>query len=107
MSIFDHFKSQNSKNICAILELQRKIMTSLDTLTAGVAGNTSVIQSAVTLLGNLKTSLDAAIAANQAGDASQLDALSAQLGQSDAALAAAITANTPAAQAQTQAAPTA
>lgn len=74
-----------------------KEMTGLTDLQAQVAANTTVEQSAVTLIQGLKTQLDAAIAASQNGDDSQLEALSTQLATDDAALAAAITANTPAA----------
>lgn len=71
-----------------------QIMTVLADLQAKVAANTTVVQSAVTLIQGLKAQLDAAIAS---GDPAQLQALSDQLGTDDAALAAAITANTPAA----------
>lgn len=68
----------------------------LDDLTAQVAADATVEASAITLLNGLKTSLDAAIAANAAGDDSvALNALSASIGASKDALAAAITANTP------------
>lgn len=68
-------------------------MAALDDLKANVQKNTDATASAVTLLGNLKTALDAAIAS---GDMSQVQALSDQIGTNDAALAAAVTANTPA-----------
>jgi len=71
-----------------------KIMAAIDDLKANVDQNTSVVQSAITLLGNLKTALDAAIAS---GDMGQVQALSDQIGQNDSALAAAVNANTPAA----------
>jgi nucleoid-associated protein YgaU len=81
-----------------LFKKEQDIMSALDDLTAQVAANNNVIQSAVTLLTGLKASLDAAIAsAKQMGDTSPIEALSASLGTSDAALAAAITANTPAA----------
>jgi hypothetical protein len=70
------------------------IMSALDDLTAAVTAETTVDQSAVTLLQGLKTQLDAAIASN---DPAKLSALSSQLGASTAALSAAIAANTPAA----------
>jgi hypothetical protein len=78
-------------------QLMERLMTGLTDLTTNVAQNTSAVQSAVTLLGNLKTQLDAAIAASQGGDDSQLEALSQTLGNDDQALAAAVVANTPAA----------
>lgn len=65
----------------------------LDALKAEVAKNTSVIDSAETLLRSLKTKLDEAITS---GDPAQLEALSAELGQSSSELAAAVVANTPA-----------
>lgn len=74
-----------------------QMSASLDQLTQDVTNQTTVTQSAITLLGNLKTSLDAAIAANANGDDSQLTALSQQLEAQQTALTAAITANTPAA----------
>jgi hypothetical protein len=75
-----------------LLKKENLIMSTLDTLTAEVANNTSVEQSAVTLLGNLKAELDAA-----GTDPVALKALSDQLAANDTALAAAIVANTPAA----------
>ena len=70
------------------------IMSILDTLKADVAAQTTVVNSAITLLSGLKTSLDEAIAAN---DPAALTALSASLDSETTALAAAVTANTPAA----------
>lgn len=67
----------------------------LDNLTAGVAANNSAIESAITLLGNLKAALDAAIASQPTDDGAALQALSDSLGAEDAKLAAAVTANTP------------
>ena len=66
----------------------------LAALQANVAKNTDVIESAITLLGNIKALLDAAIAS---GDPAALTALSATLGAEDDKLAAAIVASTPAA----------
>ncbi len=71
-----------------------KIMAELETLRAAVARNTSVVDSAMTLLKGLKSALDAAIASN---DPAALAALSAELGTSSDALAASVVANTPAA----------
>lgn len=70
------------------------IMPALDNLKANVANDTTVDQSAITLLTGLKSALDAAIASN---DPTQIQALSDQLGANQTALAAAIAANTPAA----------
>lgn len=69
----------------------------LDALTAAVANNGTVIDSAMVLIQGLKTKLDEAIAANAAGNPAALQALSDALGAQDAKLAAAIPANTPAA----------
>lgn len=63
-------------------------------LKAKVAGNTTVIESALTLINGFKAALDAAIAN---GDPAALAALSAELGAEDDKLAAAVAANTPAA----------
>lgn len=65
----------------------------LDALTAKVAENTSVDESAIILLKGLKAKLDAAIAS---GDPLKLQALSDALGASNAALAAAVVEHTPA-----------
>lgn len=73
--------------------------TELDNLTAGVAANNSAIESAITLLANLKTALDAAIAKLPTDDGAALQALSDSLGTEDAKLAAAVAANTPVADA--------
>ncbi len=67
-------------------------MAAVDDLTAQVAANTSVIESAITLLGNIKALLDAA-----GTDPAKLAALSATLAAEDDKLAAAVVANTPAA----------
>lgn len=64
----------------------------IDTLTAQVTSNTDVIESAITLIGNIHDLLVAA-----GTDATKLQALSDTLNTEDAKLAAAITANTPAA----------
>lgn len=67
-------------------------MTDLTELTAAVAKDTEVDQSAITLLNGLKAALDAA-----GTDPVALKALSDQLGSNSDALAAAVAANTPAA----------
>lgn len=74
----------------------------LDALIAQVAANTTVEQSAATLIRGFAAKLDAAIAAAVAAGATpavltQLTALSTTLKTSDDDLAAAITENTPAA----------
>lgn len=80
----------------AIHNLERHIMSSLDTLTTEVSEATTVMASAATLIAGLKTSLDEAIAKLNAGDnGAALDALSTSLDTSANALAAAVQANTP------------
>lgn len=69
----------------------------LDDLTKNVTAITNAAESAITLLGNIKTKLDEAIAANNNGDATALQALSDTLGTETQHLTDAITANTPAA----------
>lgn len=64
----------------------------LDALTAQVAANTTIEESAITLIQGLKAKLDAA-----GTDPAALKALSDSLGAEDQKLADAITANTPAA----------
>ena len=66
----------------------------LATLTAAVAANATVADSAIVLLEGLKARLDDAIAS---GDAEVLRTLSEQLGTETVKLAAAVTANTPSA----------
>jgi hypothetical protein len=80
-------------NLLLIIKNQTNMGQELDALTAAVASNTTVEQSAIVLINGLKQKLDNAIAS---GNPAALVALSAELGTSDAALAAAITANTPA-----------
>lgn len=67
-------------------------MALLDDLTAQVARDTEVTQSAVTLLKGLKAKLDVAGA-----DPVKLKALSDQIGQNTDTMAAAVTENTPSA----------
>lgn len=71
-------------------KLREEVMSMLDNLAAQVAANTTVIESAVVLLGGLKVQLDAAIAS---GDPVRMQALSDALAADDAKLAAAIAAN--------------
>lgn len=65
-------------------------MSAFTDLEAAVAADATVDASAITLLGRLKTMLDAA-----GTDPAKLAALSAMLGQNQAALAAAVAQNTP------------
>lgn len=72
---------------------QNKMGQELDELTAAVAKDIEVDQSAITLLNGLKQKLDDAIAS---GNPQALKDLSASIGSSTQALADAVAANTPA-----------
>lgn len=65
----------------------------MDDLKAAVTAQTSVVSSVTTLLADLKTRLDQAIADD---DPAAIKAISDELSANSAALAAAVTANTPA-----------
>lgn len=91
--LFNHGENSEQTKLTAILVQQGNIMTAIEQLTADVAANGVVIDSAVQLITGIKAQLDAAIAA---GDPAALTALSAQLESESAALAAAVAANTPA-----------
>lgn len=82
--------AQTAKLLAQILTNQTKIMALLDSLTAEVANNTTVEQSAIVLIQGLKAQLDAA-----GTDPVKLKALSDQLAANDTALAAAVTTNAP------------
>lgn len=69
----------------------------LDDLKADVAAETSVVNSAITLLGGIAARIDAAVTAARAGDDQALSALSTEVKAETAALAEAVAANTPAA----------
>jgi hypothetical protein len=75
-----------------IIKNQGTIMAALDDLTAQVAANTTVSQSALTLINGIAARITAA-----GTDPTKLAALTASLKSDDDALAAAVTANTPAA----------
>lgn len=70
-----------------------KMSAALDALTAAVAAEKTVVDSAIALLGGLESQLDALIAAGNPDPA--LASLAADLGTQTAALSAAVTANTP------------
>lgn len=70
-------------------------MAVLDDLQANVDKNTSAVESAITLIQNIKAQLDAA-----GTDPAKLQALSDTLATNDANLAAAVAANTPVAPAE-------
>jgi hypothetical protein len=76
-----------------LLEGIQLMSAELTTLQQKVADNSTVIDSAITLIQGIKAKLDAAIAAN---DPKALQALSDALGAEDQKLADAIVANTPA-----------
>lgn len=96
--LLDRFETllEEMKAMSAILD------SKLSALTDAVAAETSVTQSAVTLIGGLASQLEAAIedAKNSGATDEQLaalDGLSAKISASSAALSDAVTANTPAA----------
>lgn len=96
--VYMHNAADKAEILHAIHLLRKSIMNELKALQDAVAAEDTVIDSAVTLLAGLKTSLDAAIAS---GDPAALTALSADIGAKTKSLADAITANTPAAPAPT------
>ena len=76
----------------------KKMSVQLDNLTKSVNDLIAVDESAIALLGNLKTELDAAIEAQKSGDdGAALQALSDTLNAEKEKIAASIVANTPAA----------
>lgn len=77
-----------------LMQLETRLMSALDNLRAQVERNTSVTDSAITLLQGLKAQLDNAIAS---GDPAAVQAVADNLGAETDKLAAAVTANTPAA----------
>jgi hypothetical protein len=85
------FRKINKKLDILIIQ-ERNEMATLDDLTAEVAAQTTVNQSAITLLQGLKAKLDAA-----GTDPAKLQAIKDSLTANDQALAQAVTANTPAA----------
>lgn len=80
-----------STALTEILKRTKQIMAQLDTLTAEVTRNTTVVKSALTLIQGLKKQLDDA-----GTDPAKLKALSDSLAANDDELAAAVAANTPA-----------
>lgn len=75
-----------------VITKEGTIMAAIDDLEAKVAAEETVQQSVITLLTELKTELDAALAT---GDTARLQALSAKIDADTQSLAAAVTANTP------------
>jgi len=79
------------QNFAPIYEQEQIMSAELDALTAQVHANSSVVDSAVALIGGLADQIRAL-----ADDPVALRALADELQQKDAALAAAVAANTPA-----------
>lgn len=82
------------RTLNAILSLETKMSAQLDALTAQVSQNTTVIESAITLITGFSQRLNDGIAAAQAGDLSKLTDLQTELASEDQKLAAAVAANT-------------
>lgn len=78
-----------------LLKQDEKMSAQLDALTQQVSQNTTVIESAITLIDGFSKRLSDGIAAAQAGDLSKLTDLQTELAAEDAKLAAAVAANTP------------
>jgi hypothetical protein len=73
-----------------------QIMASkFEELKADVAAETTVVNSAITLLAGISARIDEAVAAARAGDDQALSALSSEVRSETQALAAAVAANTP------------
>lgn len=81
----------------SILTGDQIMASKLEDLTADVSAETTVVNSAITLLGGIAARIDAAVAAARAGDDAALTALSGEVRSETQALAAAVAANTPAA----------
>ncbi len=90
--IYVHFDNESEilKQFTIIQQKLDKMATDLTALQAAVARDTTVDESAITLLKGLKAALDAA-----GTDPVALKALSDQLGSNSDALAAAVSENTP------------
>ena len=93
----DRITERQQVTLELLLSIHRKVIHmagELAKLQADVAAESTVVDSAITLLQGLKAALDAAIAS---GDPSALTALSADIEAKTAVLSAAVAANTPAA----------
>lgn len=88
-----HHDRDLNECLSRIINMQEILMSALDDLKAEVERNTSLEQSAVTLIQGIAQQLKDALAAN---DPVALQDLTTKLSSSADALAAAITANTPA-----------
>lgn len=84
------FKPEHREDL--LFKLLKEIKLTLDDLVAKVTAENTVIDSAVTLLGTLKTELDAAIAS---GDPAKIQAVSDLITTGQQKLADAVVANTP------------
>lgn len=91
----DKERDRENAHYRQILERLETMSTKMEDLTAQVAANTTVIDSALTLIQGFSAQLDAAVAAARAGDDTKLTELAASLKSEDDALAAAVAANTP------------
>lgn len=89
--------NQLASLVLSILTGDLIAMSKLDDLKADVAAETSVVNSAVVLLGGIAARIDAAVAAARAGDDQALTNLSTEVKAETAALAQAVANNTPAA----------
>jgi len=83
-----------ASKLTSLLKQGENMAAEFDALKTQITNTETVVQTAVTLLTTLKTSLDAAIANNVPAQA--FTDLSTQLGVATAALADAVTKNTPA-----------
>ena len=93
LDVYVHFPDFADLKI--IVQRITQMASQLDALTAAVARNTDVTESAITLLNGLKQKLDELIAAGS--DPAALQALADSLGAETQKLADAVTVNTPAA----------
>jgi hypothetical protein len=97
LEVFHHVVLDDSENplIKLILSKLETVMALLDDVLAKVTAETTVVDSVVTLLTELKTKLDAAIATG--ADPAKLQAISDAIGSNTQKLADGVTTNTPAA----------
>ncbi len=91
--VYHHFVDNGSSEpFTSLIQKVDKMANELANLTAKVAANTTVVESAITFISGLKDLLDQAIAS---GDPTKLQALSDQLDSEDQKLAAAIATTPP------------
>ena len=93
--------SRIERKLNLLLQMEHVMTKEMDDLRAAVASEVTVSESVITLLGDISTRLNEALAN---GDTAALQELSADLTANQAKLAAAVLANTPAA--ATEPAPT-